>query len=46
MNSSYHLAFQEVKPGGFLRSEVRSSVRSGGGALPDPRTFLFEREMV
>jgi len=42
----YHFAFREVKPAGFLRSEVRSSVRSGGGAVPAGQSHLFEREMV
>ena len=43
---SYHFAFQGVKPAGFLRSEVRSSVRSAGGALSTRQSYLFEREMV
>ena len=45
-NTSYHFAFQRVKPAGFLRSEVRSSVRSGGGALRARQSYLFECEMV
>jgi hypothetical protein len=43
---SYHFAFQGMKPAGFLRSAFRSSVRSGGGALPARQGYLFEREMV
>ncbi len=43
---SCQFAFEGVKPAGFLRSEVRSSVRSGGGAPPVRESHLFESEMV
>jgi len=43
---SYRCAFEGGNRAGFLRSEVRSSIRSGGGAPPAGGNPLRESEMV